>query len=98
MKHLSSFLFKVESVCWEKPICTPLHLLAAFETVPVLIWLMMALSHSCMEDCGVLPLFTPLLQVIHGVMSIKCLNASSILGQFYWTWLSHQIEIVTLYL
>ena len=56
----------------EKPICALCHLSSfpnvAFETVPMFIWLTMALYHSFKEDRLVLPLSTPLSSRIDGVM------------------------------
>ena len=74
------------SVRSEKPICaTPLPPLpppppsvsqkvfnVAFETVPMLVRLTMALSCPLKEDRLALPLSTPLLQEIAGVMSLAC--------------------------
>ena len=42
----------------------------AFETVPMFVWLTMALSRPFKEDRLELPLSTPLLQVIYDVMSL----------------------------
>ena len=55
-------------------LCTPSHQKfpsVAFETVPMFIWLTMALSYPLKQDCWVLPLSAPLsFQAIDGVMSI----------------------------
>ena len=63
----TSVKFKVVSMRWEKPIiCAPPRLRSflniAFETVPMFVWLMMALSCPFKEDSLALPLWPKMMK------------------------------------